>query len=190
MPNGVGRTGAHRIDSRQRAARNERDERFVGFKYMIGHNTQILYRLSEFPDIKIVYVLRENKLAQSVSLLKALQSKRWAHTQKDDYVEKNQAGPLNVSHRLHEYATYDELFPLWLETQPHEHMTVEYRQILESGFEEKICAFLGCNFDPSMKSTLVKQRSNEILDRFEKPGRIPRYFNLTELERWLGQEIG
>lgn len=53
----------------------------LGFKFMIGHNADILKSIHKYPNISIIYVLRRNKLAQISSLLTALKTKAWALTE-------------------------------------------------------------------------------------------------------------
>lgn len=53
----------------------------LGFKFMIGHNADILKSIHKYPNISIIYILRENKLAQISSLLVALKTKSWALTE-------------------------------------------------------------------------------------------------------------
>ncbi|SES39225.1 LPS sulfotransferase NodH [Tranquillimonas rosea] len=162
----------------------------VGFKFMIGHNIRVLKALAEDEDLALIYVHRENKLAQVSSLIKAAGSRNWAQVKPDSRVdEKIKAGPRQISHRWHEYETFDHLFSSWFEGLPHHKLALEYRDMFADGFEERICDFLGVRHDRKMKSPLVKQGSNTILDRFEDPAAIERYFRSLGLGRWLDDEI-
>lgn len=162
----------------------------VGFKFMLGHNIRILRKLADMPDLTLIHVWRENRLAQASSLIKAAETKRWAQNTADDHVtRKIDAGPRQINHRWHEYATMDFLFQQWLPGLPHKKITLEYRDMFAPGFEERICAFLGVDFDPGMKSPLVKQSTNTILDRFENPRPIKRYFTDLGFEHWLEPEL-
>lgn len=161
-----------------------------GFKYMIGHNLKILKQLATDPDVSIIYIWRENKLAQVSSLLKAGQSKKWTQTKVDDHVaRKIHATPRQISHRWHEYATFDHLIAMWLETLPNPKITYEYREMFKPGFEEGACDFLGVPYRGKMKSRLVKQGNNSVLKRFEDPGPIRYYFNQVGLGHWLEDEL-
>lgn len=161
-----------------------------GFKYMIGHNLKILEELARDPDLTIIYVWRENRLAQVSSLIKAASSKAWAQTKIDEHVtRKINVTPRQVSHRWHEYATFDYLVSMWLERLENPKVTYEYREMFQPGFEEKLCAFLGVPHRRGMKSKLVKQGSNTIEERFTNPGPIRYYFNQIGLGRWLEDEL-
>lgn len=161
-----------------------------GFKYMIGHNLKIMAELARDPDITILYIWRENRLAQVSSLFKALRSKKWAQTEPDAYInEKIHATPRNISQRWHEFTTYDHLVSLWLKGLHNPQFTCEYRDLFKPDFERDICDFLGVRYMPNMKSPLVKQGSNAILDRFEHPDPIRYYFTQVDQAHWLEEEL-
>lgn len=162
----------------------------VGFKFMLGHNVRILRSLPDLPDLPILYVWRENRLAQVSSLIKAAETKRWAQSSPDDHLERRiKAGPRQISHRWHEFATMDTLFQEWLPSLPQPVLQLEYREMFRDGFEERVCDFLGVAHDPGMRSPLVKQGANTILDRFENPAPIERYFRTIGHDAWLEPEI-
>lgn len=161
-----------------------------GFKFMIGHNINVLHELARDPDLTIIYVWRENKLAQVSSLIKAANSKTWAQTKVDAHVERKiRATPRQVSHRWHEYATFDHLISMWLEKLPNPKVTFEYREMFDDWFEETVCGFLDIPYRKSMKSPLVKQGTNTIEQRFEDPKPIRYYFNQVGLGHWLEDEL-
>jgi len=162
----------------------------VGFKFMIGHNIRVLKGLAEDPSLSLIYVHRRNRLAQTSSLIKAARSNRWAQSGRDAHIDaKIDANPHRIVHRWHEYATFDFLFSQWFSTLPHHRIKLEYRDMFADGFEEKICGFLDVPYEPDMKSPLVKQGSNTILDRFENPKQIEKYFRAIGYEHWLDAEL-
>lgn len=162
----------------------------VGYKFMIGHNINLLAGLPEMTGLSLVYVYRRNKLAQISSLIKANQTKRWAQAEKDAHVRRKiDAGPLQISQYWHEFATQDFLFGQWFDTLPQRKLTLEYCDLFEKGFEQRICDFLRIDHDPEMKSPLVKQGHNRIIDRFEKPEPIRSYFTQLGRAAWLGREL-
>ncbi len=167
-----------------------RDVARVGFKYMIGHNIRILQKLADYPDIDLIYLWRENRLAQISSLIKAARSSRWAQTKPDAHIhEKIAVDPRRISQRWHEFASFDHLFSSWFETLPQRRITLEYRALFAPGFGQQICDFLGLPADPQMKSPLIKQNPNAILERFENPGAIQHYFRQIGYGRWLEPEL-
>lgn len=162
----------------------------VGFKFMIGHNVALLDHIAAAPDIRLILVHRENRLAQVSSLIRALETREWARTHPPDAPPPPiRATPRQISHRWHEFATMDRLFRLWFDALPHARVALEYRELFAPGFEARICDFLGVAPDPSMKSPLVKQNANTILDRFEAPMPIRRYFVNLKLKHWLRAEL-
>lgn len=168
-----------------------RHVQWAGFKFMLGHNISAFQALEADPDIALVYVWRENRLAQVTSLIKAVESKRWAQNKEDKaYVQaKIKAAPRQISQRWHEMAMTDYLFSSWLERQPHRKITVEYRELFAPGFNTRICDFFGLKESAEMKSPLVKQGSNTILNRIEEPDPVRGYFKTIGYERWLADEL-
>lgn len=162
----------------------------VGYKFMIGHNIRILSGLPDWDDIAVIYVWRKNKLAQISSLIKANETQRWAQEHKDRHINKKiTAGPRKISQFWHEYETFDFLFSHWFKTLTQPKISLEYREMFRPGFEKRICTFLGVEPDAGMESSLVKQGSNNILDRFEYPEAIRKYFTKLGYQDWLGPEV-
>ncbi|MFN4154800.1 MAG: Stf0 family sulfotransferase [Paracoccaceae bacterium] len=162
----------------------------VGFKLMLGHNIRLLTQLPELSDVSIIYVHRQNRLAQVASYLKAVQTSNWAQTTRSrDMKQKIVASPQMISHQWHEYASMDFLFAAWLETLPSPKITVEYRDLFKPDFNARICGFLGIAPDPEMKSPLIKQGANRILDRFEAPDPIESYMRTLGRADWLEDEL-
>jgi LPS sulfotransferase NodH len=162
----------------------------VGYKFMIGHNVRLLRQLSDLTDYSLIYVHRENKLAQIASLIKADETKRWAQNESDGHIKKKiSVGPLKINQYWHEFATQDFLFTQWFRTLPQKKWRLEYKEMFQDGFEKQLCEFMNIRFDRNMQSPLVKQGVNNILDRFAKPGPIQHYFKKIGREDWLGPEI-
>lgn len=162
----------------------------AGFKFMIGHNVRVLRHLSDYPDLRIIYVWRENKLAQVSSYLKALQNQKWTQQYPDAAVlEKIDVTPRKIAQHWHEMATFDFLFRSWLETQPLRSIRVEYRDMFAPGFTQKMCQFLEVEDGHALKSPLIKQNRNNVLKRFKKPGPIKAYFQEIGCGHWLDPEL-
>jgi len=161
-----------------------------GFKFMLGHNLAVFKALFEDPGLRIIYVWRENRLAQIASLIKAAESQQWAQTRVDAHVDRKiDARPRQIALRWHEFATMDFLAAQWLETRSQAVMTLEYRTLFDPGTPTRLCDFLGIETDPKMKSPLVKQSANRVIDRFNTPGPIAHYFTQIGREDWLGEEL-
>lgn len=161
-----------------------------GFKFMLGHNIRAFRWLEARPDIALIHIWRENRLAQASSWLKALHSKRWAQQAHDPHVaQRIPAQPRKLSELVHEAEMMDYLFQHWLAQQPHPKITVEYRDLFAPGFHDQIRGFLGVE-DRPLRSRLVKQGADHILDRFEEPDPIRNYFRRTGQAHWLEDEIG
>lgn len=162
----------------------------IGFKLMLGHNIRVLSQLPELAQIRIIYVHRENRLAQVASYLKAMQTKNWAQTRRSKQMaQKIVASPEEISQHWHEYATMDFLFAAWLDTLKNPRITVEYCELFGPDFNARICGFLGLDPDPDMKSPLVKQGANRVLDRFATPDPIDSYMRHLGRAHWLEDEL-
>lgn len=162
----------------------------AGFKFMIGHNIEVLQEIADDPDVMILYVWRENRLAQASSWIKALTTRNWAQTSPDAQIgEKVHATPRQISQHWHEFASYDYLISHWLNSLKNKHITLEYKELFHPDFSVRICGFLGVAPDVGMKSALVKQNTNMISDRFEDPKPIRYYFTTIGKARWLGAEL-
>lgn len=162
-----------------------------GFKFMLGHNIEVFKALAEDPELRIIHVWRENRLAQVASMLKAVQSKRWTQTRKDAaYVAQTIEGrPRQISQRWHEWATIDHLTAQLLQNLPQQVLTLEYTTLFAPDVPARLCDFLGVAPSPRMKSRLLKQGVNRVVDRFTTPGPIVHYFTQIGREDWLGEEI-
>ncbi|SDY83587.1 Stf0 family sulfotransferase [Citreimonas salinaria] len=162
----------------------------VGFKFMIGHDARVLAALPEMTDLTLIHVWRENRLAQVSSFLKAVETRRWTQNREDgDLARKVAVGPRRVYHQWHEFETRELLFRSWFDALPHRRISLEYRELFAPDFPARICDFLQVAPDPAMRSPLVKQGANRILDRFEEPGPVVDYMRALGFERWLGPEL-
>jgi LPS sulfotransferase NodH len=163
---------------------------WAGFKFMVGHNIEVLKHLETDPDITLLYVWRENKLAQVSSMIKALETNTWAQTRTDANVTKKiDVTARQLSHRIHEYATYDHLMDQWMQSRPNPRLSLEYCDLFAPGFNKQLCDFMGLAPERRMKSPLVKQGQNNIRARFQTPGPIVYYFNQIGKAHWLDAEI-
>ncbi|CUI39869.1 sulfotransferase family protein [Cognatishimia activa] len=161
-----------------------------GFKLMLGHNLEALKYAAAHPDLKIIHIWRDNRLAQAASMILAEKTKDWARLRfKPKAVTKIATSPRDISRRWHENAAQDFLFAQWLKTLPHARLSLEYKDLFSPALQAQLCAFL--NVDPfaPMASPLRRQGPVDVLDRFEDPKPIKYYF--TEIGRgdWLKPEL-
>ncbi|WP_158234145.1 Stf0 family sulfotransferase [Oceaniglobus indicus] len=162
----------------------------VGAKWMIGHHPEILDYIRDNPDIRILSLRRDNKLAQVASHMKAVQTKQWA-TRKASEVDREpiEAGPRRVAQVAREMATSDYLFTHWLKGLRNPAMHISYRDMFSSNFNSEVCTFLGVAQSNQMASSLVKQGSNDILSRFKNAAAIKDYFTAVGNAGWLQPEL-
>lgn len=162
----------------------------VGYKFMIGHNLTVLLDLAQRDDFRFIYVHRDNKLAQASSWIKAERTRNWAQTDAARVdSEKMEVNLFRLNLHAQEFATSDFLFGRWFETLKQPKLTVEYREMFAPGFNRRVTQFLGVPEEASMRSPLVKQNRNRVIDRFKFPGPIEHYFRNTGHPEWLEEEI-
>ncbi len=182
------RPGQHMKDFFDKALAGKHER--VGFKFMLGHNIRALNLILEDPDLTLIYVHRDNKLAQVSSWIKASKTRNWAQNRVDEHISRKiDVAPRKISQHWHDYATMDRLFTHMFNGLAHHRMRVEYREMFAPGFNDGLCDFLGIARDGGMKSPLVKQGSNDILDRFENPEAIRTYFTRIGRADWLEPEL-
>ncbi|MGX9355762.1 sulfotransferase [Roseobacteraceae bacterium S113] len=169
-------------------AKTNRSTRAIGFKYMIGHNLAILEELERRPDIRLIYVWRENRAAQAISWLKAMSSKRWAQSMPDEHIStKLNVSPRQLSNHWHQFAWHDRMFAKWLSERKNPSLTLEYRELFQPSTIRKCCEFIGVPYSKKLKSPLVRQSTGSILDRLERPWPVNRYFREIGRARWLDE---
>ena len=162
----------------------------AGFKFMIGHNLDVLKDIASQTDLKFIYIRRDNKLAQASSWIKAERTQNWAQLERSP--EDDTKMPVNIlrlSQLWQEFATYDFLFSKFLDGLPQERMCIEYTEMFTPDFNHRLTDFLGVPYEAGMRSPLVKQNKNRVIDRFKAPEMIEAYFRNMGREHWLGEEI-
>lgn len=100
-------------------------------------------------------------------------------------------GPRRISHLWHQNATLDFLAAQWLGTKDQDVMRLQYSEMFEPGFEDRICEFLGVAPSEEMYSNLRKQNANRVIDRFNPKFRdvMGTYFSRINLGHWLEDEL-
>ena len=100
-------------------------------------------------------------------------------------------GPRRISHLWHQNATLDYLAAQWLGGRGQPVLRIDYAEMFEPGFNDRICAFLGVAPSDEMRSRLRKQGENRVIDRFNPRFRdaTARYFRQAGREDWLGDEL-
>jgi hypothetical protein len=68
-------------------------------------------------------------------------------------------------------------------------MCIEYTEMFTPDFNRRVTDFLGVPYEAGMRSPLVKQNKNRVIDRFKAPEVIETYFRKMGREHWLGEEI-
>ncbi|WP_413865290.1 sulfotransferase [Albidovulum sp.] len=162
----------------------------AGFKFMIGHSLDVLKDIASQDDLRFIYVQRDNKLAQASSWIRAERTQKWAQLEKSpDDDARMPVNLLRLSQLWQEFSTYDFLFSRFLDGLSQPKMCIEYREMFSPDFNRHLTDFLGVPYEAGMRSPLVKQNMNRVIDRFRNPEPIETYFRKMGREHWLGEEI-
>lgn len=165
--------------------------RRIGAKVLFQHHPALLASyIPARPKLRLIHVRRENKLAQFASMQQVEKTKRWTATEPGLEAPRIDAAPFWAASECNRLENEDFLLQAFLSSLPNPLLDVTYRGLFSAGFAERVQRFLGVPEHPGMVSKLVKQGQNRILDRFNEPAPIARYFSETGRESWLGPELG
>lgn len=172
---------------------NQSSHKALGFNYMLGHNAKLLDYFLEHPKIKIIYLKRDNKLAQYASWRKALKSGQWA-TRSLKAANKNASKKVffrkeDFRSTMSSFSFYDLSFSSLLESKPSEHiLKLSYLDILRGNAEEKIFTFLG--LQPQRKKNnrpIIRLGNSDIAERFSNHHQVREYCRNENLSHWLNE---
>lgn len=164
----------------------------IGFNFMLGHNYHILDTILKNRSLNLIYLTRENKLAQYSSYKIAFDTQSWGIT---DEKELNQKDKHTVrfdlclfDHWLQETMTYEYMFESILDTRRRDAMIIEYKQLFQKEFHKNMCEYLGVKVKP-LRFELFKQNENRIIDRFENKNDVREYLELIGQQHWERTEL-
>lgn len=162
----------------------------IGAKLLHQHHPAILARfIPAHPELRLIHVRRENKLAQFASARQVQASGRWVGKTGDGPAPRIKAQPFGAASECNRLENEDLLVSAWLDSLPNPVLRVTYRGMFDAGFPELVQRFLGVEPRDDLRSPLVKQGQNRVLDRFAEPDPIERYFTETGRADWLGAEL-
>ena len=147
---------------------SQRNKRRLALTSCLGHNYKILEQILKKKELKIIFLTRDNKLAQYSSHKMALSTQCWS-IEKDQDIHHNNNTIFDFrqfEHWLHQTMTYEYLFGKMLEFLKLNYIYIEYKQLLQHDAHRAICNYLNVKFIP-LKAFLRKQNKNQIIDRFQ-----------------------
>ena len=165
-------------------------QKAIGFNFMIGHNYKILEQILKKKEFKIIFLTRDNKLAQYSSHKMALSTQCWSIEKEQDINQNNNTmfDFRQFEHWLHETMTYEVLFGKMLELLKLDYIYIEFKQLLQHDAHRAICNYLDVKFMP-LKTSLRKQNKNQIIDRFQNQNDVREYLKLIGNEHWGMAEL-
>jgi len=165
-------------------------QKAIGFNFMLGHNYKILEQIFKKKELKIIFLTRDNKLAQYSSHKMALSTQCWSIKNGQD-INQNYNTMFDFrqfEHWLHEKMTYEVLFGKMLELLKLDYIYIEFKQLLQHDAHRAICNYLDVKFMP-LKTSLRKQNKNQIIDRFQNQNDVREYLKLIGNEHWGMAEL-
>lgn len=167
----------------------------IGFNLMLGHAVEVFDGLVR-DGVKIIYLYRDNKLAQYLSWVKANSSKRWATTDSDAANaarrEALEFRPRDYLLRMNDLATSDLMFRQYVVPSLGERVLVsEYVQLFRPETVDTLCEFLGIR-KMTLTSDLKKQGADRIVDRIANRDRpfVRKFLDVAIKREWLEDELG
>jgi LPS sulfotransferase NodH len=168
----------------------QHNARVLGAKILFQHHPAVFARfIPARPDIRLIHVQRENKLAQFASGRQVAKTGKWTATAPTGASPKIEAAPFWAASECNRMENEDFLLGEWLKRLPNPVLQASYAGLFAPDFATRVQAFLGVETQANLSSPLVKQGQNNILDRFSKPDPIARSFRETGREAWLGPEL-
>ena len=164
---------------------------WIGAKILFQHSPRVFQDLlAKRPDIAVLYVHRENKLAQFASEQQVHLSGRWTDTGANPApAPKVKAHPFWASAQCNRLENEDYFLDAWLSALPNPLLKLRYTDLQKPATHATTLGFLGLSGQRSFTSALRKQGQNRIVDRFENAEEIAAYFNATGRAGWLGPEL-
>jgi LPS sulfotransferase NodH len=161
----------------------------LGLKVLFQHDPALFADIIPArPDLRLIHVVRSNRLAQFASLRQVEKTGAWTARAGDAPV-KITAGPFWASTECNRLATQDHLLGQWLSGLRHRHMRLEYRDLFAPDIADRLCGFLD-RPRHALSSALRKQGQNRVIDRFANASAIAAHFTARGQEHWLGPELG
>ncbi len=162
----------------------------IGLKILFQHHPALLQSvLPERPDLVLIHVMRENRLAQFASLRQAQITGRWTEKQTPPTPEPLRVDPRWAAEAANEFETRDFLLARYLDTLPHRTLRISYTDLADSRVQAQIFGALGLTDSPAWSSPLHKQGANRVADRFSDPEAMRAYFEPTGRGHWLEPEL-
>lgn len=164
--------------------------RTVGFKLFLSHNQNVVQRVMEERDIKIVCLDRTNRLASYSSKLIGEATGVWwvkqgqdgAKPGKDDIKVKFVADDFNnyANNLDRAYRAADEKL-----AARGNFIKLNYSDLQSVEKMYRLASFLDAQRMYEMKPDLVKQNSDDLLARFENPDEVVAHLKKVDRSHWL-----
>ncbi|SEN45071.1 LPS sulfotransferase NodH [Pseudorhodobacter antarcticus] len=171
----------------QRAAKGVQ---VIGAKILFQHSPDLMAQYIPMrPALRIIHVVRHNKLAQFASSAQVAKTKVWTATSQPAPAPLINAAPQWVSAECNRLQNQDFLLTHWLGSIANPVLTLTYQDLFRDAALQAALDFLGVTATQKLNSALIKQGQRRIMDRFANPGPIAAYFATTGRADWLEDEL-
>jgi len=162
----------------------------LGFNFMLGHHVEILKTIVEDQDLKMIYLERENKLAQASSWFRALDDRIWA-TRESVQIDLEHKVSFN-RYAYNEYIqtaqTLDYLFKQAV-TDRGNVLHVTYADFSDmKALLMRVASFLTIRNEFTF-SDIKKQNPNRVGNRFVNSKDSSEYLTAIDKAHWLEEEL-
>lgn len=161
----------------------------IGFKLFINHNANAL-RYVINSDAKIIYLRRRNPLHRFSSFKIAAATGEWKQTDTAQRGPKKKPkikfSPSEFRAYVNNYESLESLFEMTLNRWNRSHFNVWYEDFVsDTRVWNDLVEYIG--FDPKDfgQSSLVKQNSPDIADRFSNPDEVFDFVKSLNKQEWL-----
>ena len=160
----------------------------IGFKFMLGHHVEILMKLLDDINIKIIFLKRTNKLALASSWFKALETQTWASFKETQHIEKLNFHYGKYIQKIRESETLDFLLERNLAGRDNL-LRLNYTDLFNLSYVfDKISCFLEIKNDFRVSNILKKQGSLDILSRFKERDKVLEFLHSIKHNDWRTEE--
>lgn len=163
--------------------------RSVGFKLFLLHDANVVKRVLNDKDIRVVMLDRPNRLASYSSKLIGEQTGVWWVKQDDS---KPEEGPVKVKFEAEDFDEYrsvlDEQYRAAKDTMGSigkAYSYLDYPDLMNPSKMDEVAKFLGAVRQHEMKPDIDKQNTNDLLARFINPDDVKAHLSKIGKTEWF-----
>lgn len=158
----------------------------VGFKHFWHLDKHVTEAILADSDIQIIYLARENLIAQYSSEAIARATGKWVAVTGQPREEVRVAFDVTDFERFERYQRNLERDRLsLLSARGRSAFFIEYRNLLDPSLLKRLSQYLGHQVPLDVKPEILKQNRSHVPDRFSNPTEVKAYLEKRKLLHWL-----